>query len=176
MGIAARDVVELGLPDTRLAEHLDQLTDEIVRLINLNAPDDVYVTCKLDPHPDHAAAYFAAERAVCRARTKPRLLEYPIWLWSVWPYSRKYRWGTGLLECARVVASRSAETVQLSSVQSGKRSALEKYVSQLDINSIDELRDHTSMADATKLPRAIVRRALAYPELAFKSTCQRQQI
>jgi len=43
----------------------------------------VFVTCVADPHPDHAAAFRLARRAVQDARSAPALFAYPIWLWSV---------------------------------------------------------------------------------------------
>jgi LmbE family N-acetylglucosaminyl deacetylase len=70
----------LGLPDGRLAEHEDRLTDLLVGILDGSAPRTwCATTWRGDGHPDHEAVGRAAA-AAC-ARTGVTLLEYPVWMW-----------------------------------------------------------------------------------------------
>jgi LmbE family N-acetylglucosaminyl deacetylase len=72
--------VSLGLPDGRLGDHEDGLTDLLVEILEDAAPAPwCAATWRGDGHPDHEAVGRAAA-AAC-ARTGATLLEYPVWMW-----------------------------------------------------------------------------------------------
>ncbi|MDO5498449.1 MAG: PIG-L family deacetylase, partial [Propionibacteriaceae bacterium] len=76
LGLAAP--VRLGLPDSRVAEHEDDL---VARLCELVRPGDrLLAPWRHDRHPDHEAAGRAAAR-VCAEEPEVELWEYPIWMW-----------------------------------------------------------------------------------------------
>jgi LmbE family N-acetylglucosaminyl deacetylase len=87
----------LGLPDGRLADHEDRLTDSLAEVFDGVAPGSwCAATWRGDGHPDHEAVGRAAA-AAC-AGTAITLIEYPIWMWH-WadpgdpavPWERAYR-------------------------------------------------------------------------------------
>jgi LmbE family N-acetylglucosaminyl deacetylase len=77
-----------GIVDGTVTDCRDRLESMITDLIAEVEPHEIYVTSVHDPHSDHAAAGWAARRAVAASRSQPALLEYPIWLWNAWPYAR----------------------------------------------------------------------------------------
>ncbi|MGO9158031.1 PIG-L deacetylase family protein [Mycobacterium sp.] len=78
--LGIRASVSLGLPDGRLADHEDELTDLLAEILDEAAPRTwCAATWRGDGHPDHEAVGRAAA-AAC-ARTGATLLEYPVWMW-----------------------------------------------------------------------------------------------
>ena len=72
--------VSLGLPDGRLADHQDELTDLLAAILDKAAPGTwCAATWRGDGHPDHEAVGRAAAAACIR--TGNTLLEYPVWMW-----------------------------------------------------------------------------------------------
>ncbi len=70
----------LGLPDGRLADHEDRLTDLLAAILEDVAPGTwCAATWRGDGHPDHETIGRAAA-AACD-RTGVTLLEYPVWMW-----------------------------------------------------------------------------------------------
>ena len=51
-------------------------------LVSLN-PATVLIPWRRDPHPDHRASWQLLNGAVQQLPTRPRILEYPIWLWEL---------------------------------------------------------------------------------------------
>ncbi|MEV7041579.1 bifunctional PIG-L family deacetylase/class I SAM-dependent methyltransferase [Amycolatopsis sp. NPDC051061] len=94
-GLSAVEPVWLGLPDSDLASHGDELTS------TLRSHADGHDLCLLpwpdDPHPDHRAA---ARAALAAAPVSAQRWSYPIWLWHrlslddpaiPWPRARSLR-------------------------------------------------------------------------------------
>jgi LmbE family N-acetylglucosaminyl deacetylase len=78
--LGAPPPISLGLPDGRLADHEDRITDLLLEILDGVAPQTwCAATWRGDGHPDHEAVGRAAA-AAC-ARTDAALLEYPIWMW-----------------------------------------------------------------------------------------------
>jgi LmbE family N-acetylglucosaminyl deacetylase len=72
--------ISLGLPDGRLADHQDELSDLLAAILDKAAPGAwCAATWRGDGHPDHEAVGHAAA-AAC-AHTGTTLLEYPVWMW-----------------------------------------------------------------------------------------------
>jgi LmbE family N-acetylglucosaminyl deacetylase len=70
----------MGLPDGRLAEHENAITDSLVAVLEGHGTRAwCAATWRGDGHPDHEAVGRAAA-AACD-RTGATLLEYPIWMW-----------------------------------------------------------------------------------------------
>ena len=75
-------VDQLGLPDGRLAEHIDTLAAAVGSVLPAGSTaTDCWVvsTWDGDRHPDHAAAAAAVDRAVLEGTA--RVLACPIWTW-----------------------------------------------------------------------------------------------
>ena len=78
LGISS--VLSLGLPDGRLADHENELTDLLVEILAGVAPGTwCAATWRGDGHPDHEAVGRAAAQAC--ALTGVALIEYPVWMW-----------------------------------------------------------------------------------------------
>jgi LmbE family N-acetylglucosaminyl deacetylase len=168
LGIDREQVSLLGYPDDSMAGRIDDIAAELERLIRATRPDDVYVTCSEEPHPDHAAVAVAAQRAVARIEPTPRLLEYPIWLWSDWPLSRRLRDGSGLRRFGALAGHRSVEIVRFEPVRAEKLRALAEYRSQLgEVDLVEAYADYESRIGSVALSPIVVRRAVTGPELFF---------
>jgi len=73
LGAGTTEVIRLGLPDSELADHQDELAAALTRLA---AGFDVCLApWDQDMHPDHEAAGRAARRHC------PQVLCYPVWMW-----------------------------------------------------------------------------------------------
>ena len=73
----------LGLPDTRLTDHLDDAQQGIQRVLDELAPDAVFVPWFLDGHADHRAASDALSRC--------SLADAEVWGYETWtplPHNR----------------------------------------------------------------------------------------
>lgn len=78
--LGIKKTISLGLPDGRLADHEEQLTDLLIKALADAAPRAwCAATWRGDGHPDHEAVGRAAATACLRTRTV--LLEYPVWMW-----------------------------------------------------------------------------------------------
>ncbi|MEO7288212.1 MAG: PIG-L family deacetylase [Jatrophihabitantaceae bacterium] len=160
LGLVPADLIELGHPDGQLAQHRDQLADQLSRLLATIRPDEVYCTSAWESHPDHASAAIALRQAVRQLDYRPRLFEYPIWLWADWPLSRR-RLVSGLLQLLALVAGRRASIVRLDAVRAEKELAVAEYRSQLG-DPVD--------GTVTALPAAVLDRSRTGPELFFRIT------
>ena len=167
LGVRDESVIALDYPDYAVADHADQVTADLRRVIDEARPDDVYVTCVTELHPDHAACAVAAIRAVNEAALRPRLLEYPIWLWSDWPISRR-QGGAGALAFLSCLLRRSVEVVRIGPLAPEKLRALDAYRSQLGEQPLTaRAAGYAIEPDEVALPPVVVRRALAGPEMFF---------
>ena len=55
----------------------------IVKRMDDLCPETVFVPWQKDPHPDHQATWRIMTEALKYTRNRPRLVEYPIWLWEL---------------------------------------------------------------------------------------------
>ncbi|MDF8263620.1 bifunctional PIG-L family deacetylase/class I SAM-dependent methyltransferase [Luteipulveratus flavus] len=79
LGLDEADVSMLDIPDGGLADHLDDVTAQIVSLIGDGRRTLVVAPYRSDGHPDHEAMGRAA--AAAAHRTGATLAEYPVWTW-----------------------------------------------------------------------------------------------
>ena len=169
LGVRPDRVIELDFADGALAECMEALTDDLVDLLRRLEPDDVYVTCGPEAHPDHAAAAQALSVAISRAAWAGRCLWYPIWLWSDWPLSRRHANGSSLMCALRTATFRHVELVRLDNeALQAKREALAAYGSQLGGLAPGGV--------STALPEDVVGRALDGVELFFRVASDQGEI
>lgn len=105
----------VGLPDGSVADHLDQLTEQVAAEIE---PGTMVVsTWQHDGHPDHEAVASACA-AACQARGV-RHLQAPLWAWA-WQGPESLPWDQALrhdLSAAAVVAKELAIRAHRSQVE-----------------------------------------------------------
>jgi LmbE family N-acetylglucosaminyl deacetylase len=83
-------------------------------------PDEIFVSSRIDVHPDHRALANAARQLIyCRGPNLPNLYEYPIWFWH------PLAWRHGRLRSLQV------RTVQAQEFLARKRAAIAAYSSQM---------------------------------------------
>jgi LmbE family N-acetylglucosaminyl deacetylase len=146
LGVA--EPISLGLPDGRLGDHEDRLTDLLGEIL-ANQPAGTWcaATWSGDGHPDHEAVGRAAVTAA--ELTGVALLQYPVWMWH-WahptdgtvPWHRAHR--VALTEDAR----------------QRKHAAAQCFRSQFESPAGDG-------ADPV-LPPAVLERLLAVGEVVFR--------
>lgn len=155
LGVMEQKVRYAGFRDGSLAEHEVALSRVIGDLLEEARPSVVAVTSAQELHPDHATCARATQTAVAHAAHPVQVWEYPIWLWTDWPMSRRVRPIKGLSALARAVVHRHATAVPVQN-RALKAQALACFQSQLG-------GDHGDPA----LPAALVDRAVHGPELFF---------
>ncbi len=107
VGLLAADasLVPCGLPDGRLAEHVDAGVAAIVEAIGAAGSRTlVAAPWRGDAHPDHEAAGRAA--SIAAQRTDAQAVEYPIWLWH-WGTADSLPWADALALPLDAVTRRS---------------------------------------------------------------------
>lgn len=115
LGVGDTRVTWLGLPDSGLADREDELTGALAPL--LRSADACLAPWTGDPHPDHAAAGRAAERA---APVRAHRFAYPIWMW---PWMRP--------DDPAIPWSRACEHRLDEPARTAKAAAIERFASQL---------------------------------------------
>lgn len=113
LGAAQAEVIRLGLPDTGLAAHEDDIAARLTDL--MDGFDICLAPWARDVHADHEAAGRAARRASART------LSYPVWMWH-WavPGDPRVPWHRALrVSLPAAVAAR-------------KRAAIACFTSQLE--------------------------------------------
>jgi LmbE family N-acetylglucosaminyl deacetylase len=81
LGVPAANLHFLRLPDGALSHHATELDRRLADLIRSIDPQQILVCSAFDAHPDHRALNAAAHR-VAGAEGR-RILEYPIWIWTL---------------------------------------------------------------------------------------------
>jgi LmbE family N-acetylglucosaminyl deacetylase len=145
--LGVRRVVRLGLPDGRIAEHEQQLADQLAVLLATEPPATwCAATWEGDGHPDYEAVGRAA--ATATTHTSAELVEYPVWMWH-WagPDDPDVPW------------SRAASVPLDRRAVGRKQNAAQCYRSQIDSSTPDV---------QPVLPPFVVRRLLAVGEVLFR--------
>lgn len=130
----------LDYEDQRLADHHDAARDRAAEIIDRFKPDEIYIPSRREGISDHTETNHVVREAVGRIGKPVVLLEYPIWLWSGWPWIQKsLRRSPGFLRARLRVARDIAEIViacrtrvDVSDVLHRKRAALAAYRSQIE--------------------------------------------
>jgi LmbE family N-acetylglucosaminyl deacetylase len=90
LGVDEEHVHFLDFPDAGVAEHLDAVADALGALITRLRPEQLLIPVSCEGHPDHDATNRAARAAAVRIAYPGRVLEYPVWLWTHWPWTAGY--------------------------------------------------------------------------------------
>lgn len=133
------DPVFLDFEDQRLEQHHATACDRVVEIIEQFKPDEIYLPHRRDVISDHTATNRIVRQAVQRISRPVVMLEYPVWLWNSWPWTRggaHYAIGfvRRALETLRDIAEITLvcrTRVDVGSVLNRKLAALAAYRSQV---------------------------------------------
>ncbi|CAO5190423.1 putative LmbE-like protein [Frankia sp. AiPs1] len=90
LGVTETDVLFLGFPDSELGGSLDAIASRLAEIIRARRPAQILVPASCEGHPDHDATHDAATQAAAAAEFTGQLLEYTVWFWTHWPWTRGY--------------------------------------------------------------------------------------
>jgi LmbE family N-acetylglucosaminyl deacetylase len=86
LGVAARDVYFLDLPDGHVAEHLDRGVAQLVELFARHPVSQLFLPHGDEPQVDHRATQQLGIEAVDRVGRTTSVYEFPVWFWDHWPW------------------------------------------------------------------------------------------
>lgn len=86
LGLAAADVQFLDLPESQMAQHHQAAVAQVLAILLLRRPEEVYAPYRWDGTPDHEATFRIVAEAIGKSGLALRVCEYPIWLWNRWPW------------------------------------------------------------------------------------------
>ncbi|MUH00052.1 PIG-L family deacetylase [Scytonema sp. UIC 10036] len=147
LGVEASRIHFLDKPDGTLPDlqpdSRTETLEQIVQLIKLYNPEEVYVPHRKDCHKDHEATYELVKEAIAKAGIKVELLQYPIWMF----------WRAPIFIMLKLQDMAAAHCLSITSVQNKKSQAIASYRSQIG-----------------GLPSGFVKRFSSPYEIFFKAT------
>ena len=128
----------LDFEDNRLGEHTEQAQQRVAEMLRRFEPEQVFVPHRHDRLPDHVATYEIVASAIHAHNSPTVLLEYPVWLWNMWPWTTNFPRGRSLLLGAPQLLRDGAELalgcstrIDIRPVLQHKLDALAEYRSQM---------------------------------------------
>lgn len=139
LGLTAADYEFLDFEDHRLQEYHDAASDRVFEIIDRFKPEEIYLPHRRDGLGDHSETNRIVRGVVGRIGRPVTLLEYPVWLWNIWPWTQGgARYASGIARCVLGATRDVAEIVfgcrarvDVGSVLPLKLAALAAYRSQL---------------------------------------------
>jgi LmbE family N-acetylglucosaminyl deacetylase len=136
LGVDAEHVIFLDLPDGGLQDNVDALATRLAEIMAQQSPDQILAPVSCEGHQDHDAANRAIRCLVDSGRTNAEVLEYPIWLWGHWPWTRvpgRTRLSPRRLLVDPVERLLEVRPLRIDAVgyRTGQRAALAEYTSQV---------------------------------------------
>ncbi|MEB3181800.1 MAG: PIG-L family deacetylase [Nostocaceae cyanobacterium] len=145
LGLAPSSIYFLNQKDGSLkqldSEQRKQLITQLVELLKLFKPEEVYVPHRQDCHPDHEATYSLVKEAISASGIPVEILQYPVWILWQNPLSFHLK----LPEISR------SYYISIAEVQDQKKQAIACYESQL-----------------TTLPHGLIKHFLSDYEIVIK--------
>ncbi len=87
LGATEDDVEFLAFPDRSVPDRESIFFESAVRLVvsilTRKPTKTIFIPWQNDPHSDHKATWQIFTEAVSRLEVRPRILQYPIWLWEM---------------------------------------------------------------------------------------------
>lgn len=158
LGVPNEDIHFFDFEDRRLAEHTEEAITRLRRCFERDPSIEVYAPHHDEGPLDHRAACWIARSAMQGLRTPSVYLEYPVWLWSEWPWIEGEAHRGGVRAAVRAAArpafgfARSVRLlrqcrwrVPIEEARSQKRRALEAHRTQ--IFGLDGVEDCPTLAD-----------------------------
>lgn len=125
VGVAAENTLFLGYPDQSLRECEQDAIISVGDILRRRRPQDVFVPSRHEMPSDHQAANRIVRAAVRNLGYPVAIYEFPVWLWSLWP------WVPAQPSTSRLHCSGLRHVISVVDALSQKRQALSKYATQL---------------------------------------------
>ncbi|WP_088240328.1 PIG-L deacetylase family protein [Calothrix rhizosoleniae] len=127
LGVEESSIHFLDKPDGKLqllaSEERQSTIQQVIQLLKIHQPGEVYVPHRKDCHKDHEATYEIVKEAIAQAKIDTELLQYPIWLF----------WEAPLFLKLKFHDIATASRLTITSVREKKQKAISAYTSQLEI-------------------------------------------
>jgi LmbE family N-acetylglucosaminyl deacetylase len=88
LGVPADNVTMWGYPDSRLSEAVGPASDALAERYENLRPRLVFAPYRHDGPADHESCTAIGRRLAEQAGGPVTFLEYPVWAWNQWPWSR----------------------------------------------------------------------------------------
>ncbi|EFC85099.1 PIG-L deacetylase family protein [Parafrankia sp. EUN1f] len=90
LGVDAKQQHFLDFPDGAISDRVDEVSARLAELLEACQPEQMLIPVSCEGHPDHNASGAAARRAAAMTGYTGQVLEYGVWLWTHWPWTRGY--------------------------------------------------------------------------------------
>jgi LmbE family N-acetylglucosaminyl deacetylase len=138
LGLDPSTYTFLDFEDNRLGECADAARQRVIELLQHHRPKHVFVPHRHDGLPDHVATFEIVSSAIRECGRPMTVLEYPVWLWNTWPWTKTLPGLRGafvgvprmLRDCAELALG-CRTRVDIRSVLPRKLDALAQYRSQV---------------------------------------------
>ena len=87
LGVAKNNLVMLNYQDGNLALSKSNAVDVVVKILNENNPDQIFIPYIGETPEDHYTTTEIVLSAIKQTKGTYEIYEYPIWYWHQWPYS-----------------------------------------------------------------------------------------
>jgi LmbE family N-acetylglucosaminyl deacetylase len=87
LGLEPGQVTFLRMRDTLVpspeSPDFPDAVDSLRSVIEQVTPDTILLPWRRDPHSDHRATWHICMHATCAVDPRPRMIEYPVWIWDL---------------------------------------------------------------------------------------------
>jgi LmbE family N-acetylglucosaminyl deacetylase len=140
LGVPESGLHFLGVPDGHVREHQDALAAALLKILEQQQPDAVFLPHAKEPPPDHYLTLAAGRRALETWAKAVKMFEYGVWYWQHWPWvplqlspraGSRLKWRLSALRNFGAAALTDYNCrLDISSVLPTKKSAIEAHASQ----------------------------------------------
>ena len=86
LGIPKEKIFFLDHFDGQLSASQEQAVHQVIELLEVLNPKEVFIPYSDEPPPDHAVTHRIVCEAIQQLRLEITIFEYPVWFWFQWPW------------------------------------------------------------------------------------------
>lgn len=140
LGVPEAKLHFLGVPDGEVSKHQAKITSALLKILEQQKPEAVFLPHAKEPPPDHYLTFAAGRSALEKWGRPVRLFEYGVWYWQHWPWvplglsprsNSRLKWRMSMLRGFGAGAMTDYNRrLDIADVLPAKRSAIEAHASQ----------------------------------------------